>query len=327
MQKKIVVLGTGGTIAGTAANAADNLAYRAAQLPIDALLKAIPTLSSAPGALALESAQIMQLDSKDMGPSHWRELAMQAQAHLVRADVVGLVITHGTDTLEETAFFLAHVLPATLLIHKPVVMTGAMRPATALAPDGPQNLRDAVTLACDKGARGVLVAFAGVVHAAHHVQKINPYRLDAFDSGEAGPLGLVEEGAVRWLHPCPVRDACESPFPLERLQLPIWPRVDIVMSHACGNGGFVRALTRVPLPGDDLVRGIVVAGTGNGTIHHDLADALLEAQAQGIRVVRSSRCGGGAMVHGSAQNDGIVAAAAPTPVKARIALMLDLMRQ
>lgn len=327
MQKKIVVLGTGGTIAGAAANAADNLGYLAAQLPIDALLKAIPTMDRAPGPLALESAQIMQLDSKDMGPSHWRELAMQTQSHLARAEVVGLVITHGTDTLEETAFFLAHVLPAKLLIHKPVVLTGAMRPATALAPDGPQNLRDAIALCCDEGARGVLVAFAGVVHAAQHVQKINPYRLDAFDSGVAGPLGLVEEGAVRWLHPCPVLDGCESPFPLERLQLPIWPRVDIVMSHACSNGGIVRALTRAPLPGDDPVCGIVVAGTGNGTIHHDLADALLEAQGQGIRVVRSSRCGAGPMVQGTAQNDGIVATIAPTPAKARIALMLDLLRQ
>lgn len=326
MQKKIVVLGTGGTIAGTAQSAADNVGYRAAQLSIASLLKAVPGLDAALGTLALESEQIMQLDSKDVGPAHWRELAIQAHAHLAREDVVGLVITHGTDTLEESAFFLSQVLPAQLLGHKPVVLTGAMRPATALAPDGPQNLRDAIAVCCDKNARGVLVAFAGTVHAAQYVQKTHPYRLAAFDSGEAGPLGLVEEGVVRWLHPCPHLDGAGVPFPMDRLQKPVWPRVDIVLSHACANGAMVRALTRAPQPCDDAVCGIVVAGTGNGTIHQDLEDALLAAQAQGIRVVRSSRCSLGTIVQGPyPRAGGIARAAAPTPVKARIALMLDLM--
>lgn len=327
MQKKIVVLGTGGTIAGTAPNAADNVGYRAAQLPIGSLLQRVPAMDAALGALALESEQIMQLDSKDVGPAHWRVLAVKAQAQLARADVVGLVITHGTDTLEETAFFLSQVLPVQMLNHKPVVMTGAMRPATGLAPDGPQNLRDAIAVCRDKAARGVLAVFAGMVHAAQHVQKTHPYRVDAFDSGEAGPLGVIEEGVVRWLHPCMVRDGAGLPFPLERLQLPVWPRVDVVLSHACSTGAVVRALSRAPQPGDDAVGGIVVAGTGNGTIHQDLEDALLEAQAQGIRVVRSSRCSDGAIVRGPEPGDGIAISVAPTPVKARIALMLDLMRQ
>jgi L-asparaginase len=327
MQKRIVVMGTGGTIAGTAPSATDNVGYRSAQLPIDVLLQVLPAIEMACGVVELESVQLMQLDSKDMASTHWRELALQAQAHLARAEVVGLVIAHGTDTLEETAFFLSRVLPTKLLGQKPVVMTGAMRPATALAPDGPQNLRDAIAVCYDKGATGVLVAFAGVVHAAQCVQKIHPYRLNAFDSGESGPMGLVEEGAVRWLHACPAQDASASPFPLERLQSPDWPRVDIVMSHACANGAMVRALTRAPQHGDHAVRGIVVAGTGNGTVHKDLEDALLEAQAQGIRIVRSSRCSAGAMVQGPAQSDGIGTATSTTPVKARIDLMLDLMRQ
>jgi L-asparaginase len=327
MQKKIVVLGTGGTIAGTAPNASDNVGYRAAQLPIGSLLNSVPALDASLGTLVLESEQIMQLDSKDVGPEHWRALAMQAQAQLARADVVGLVITHGTDTLEETAFFLAQVLPAQLLNHKPVVMTGAIRPATSLAPDGPQNLRDSIAVCRDKAARGVLVAFAGMVHAAQYVQKIHPYRLAAFDSGEAGPLGLIEEGVVRWLHPCRALDVVGMPFQLEWLQSLVWPRVDLVLSHACANGAMVRALTKTPQLGDDAVGGIVVAGSGNGTIHKDLEDALLAAQAQGIRVIRSSRCTAGAIVQGPEQSDVIARAAAPTPVKARIALMLDLMRQ
>lgn len=327
MQKKIVVLGTGGTIAGAALNAADNVGYRAAQLPIGSILKTVPQLDASLGTLVLESEQIMQLDSKDLDPVHWREMAMQAQAQLARADVVGLVMTHGTDTLEETAYFLSQVLPTQLLSHKPVVITGAIRPATALMPDGPQNLRDAIAVCSDKAARGVLVAFAGMVHASQQVQKTHPYRLAAFDSGEAGPLGLIEEGAVRWLHPCLALDGASLPFPLERLQSPVWPRVEIVLSHACATGAIVRALTRTPQAGDDMVRGIVVACTGNGTIHHDLEDALLEAQTQGIRVVRSSRCSAGAMVQGPELRDGFASSAAPTPVKARIALMLDLMRQ
>lgn len=327
MQKKIVVLGTGGTIAGTAQSADDNVGYRAAQLSIGSLLKMVPALDAALGALALESEQIMQLDSKDMAPVHWRELALQVQVHLAREEVLGLVITHGTDTLEESAYFLSQVLSAQLLGHKSVVLTGAMRPASALAPDGPQNLRDAVAVCCDKAAKGVLVAFAGTVHAAQHVQKSHPYRLGAFDSGEAGPLGLIEEGAVRWLHACPHLDGVDLPFPLERLQNPVWPRVDIVLSHACANGTMVRALTRAPLPDDDAICGIVVAGTGNGTVHQDLEDALLEAQKQGIRVVRSSRCSAGVIVQGSEQSVLIERSAASSPVKARITLMLDLMRQ
>jgi L-asparaginase len=327
MKKKIVVMGTGGTIAGTAASAADNVGYRAAQLPIGSLLQAVPAINKALGALVLESEQVMQIDSKDMGPTHWRELALRAQTHLARADVMALVVTHGTDTLEESAFFLSQVLPAQLLSHKPIVMTGAMRPATALVSDGPQNLRDAIAVCGSTGARGVLVVFAGVIHAAHHVQKNHPYRLNAFDSGEAGPVGVIEEGAVRWLHPCPALDETASPFPLERLQSQAWPRVDIVMSHACANGAMVRALIREPMAGDDAVRGIVVAGTGNGSVHHDLEDALHDAQARGVRVVRSSRCSAGAIVQGSANSDVIAISAACTPVKARIALMLDLMRQ
>lgn len=326
MHKKIVVLGTGGTIAGTAQSAADNVGYRAAQLSIESLLMAVPGLDAALGTLALESEQIMQLDSKDVGPTQWRELAKRTHAHLTRSDVVGLVITHGTDTLEESAFFLSQVLPPQLLGHKPVVLTGAMRPATALAPDGPQNLRDAIAVCVDKLARGVLVTFAGTVHAAQYVQKIHSYRLAAFDSGEAGPMGLVEEGAVRWLHPCPHFDMEGDSYPLERLQQIVWPRVDIVLSHACANGAIVRALTRAPLPGDDAVCGIVVAGTGNGTVHQDLEDALLEAQTQGVRVVRSSRCSLGTIVQGPNPRAGITCSVAPTPVKARIALMLDLMR-
>jgi L-asparaginase len=152
---KIVILGTGGTIAGAGG----------------------------------------QVDSKDMGFEVWRELALRCAHWLADTTVKGIVITHGTDTLEETAWFLQSVLAA----GKPVVLTCAMRPATALAPDGPQNILDAVTVALDPLATGVVAVCAGVVHSARDVQKDHPYRLDAFSSGDAGPLGFVEENAVRWV--------------------------------------------------------------------------------------------------------------------------------
>jgi len=181
MQSKcetVVVLGTGGTIAGTAARATDNVGYAAARLGVAQLVRAVPALAGWP----LEAEQVAQVDSKDMDHATWRALALRCAHHLARADIAGLVVTHGTDTLEETAWFLQRVLaPA-----KPVVLTAAMRPATALLADGPQNLLDAVTVASWPGARGVVAVLAGRVHGARDVRKVHTYRVDAFASGDAG---------------------------------------------------------------------------------------------------------------------------------------------
>ncbi|MGL6110903.1 MAG: asparaginase, partial [Rubrivivax sp.] len=143
----VVVLGTGGTIAGTAANAADNVGYSAAQLGVQALLASVPALAGRP----TECEQVAQVDSKDLSHALWLLLARRVAHHLQRPEVCGAVIAHGTDTLEETAFFLHAVLAP----GKPVVLTAAMRPATSLLADGPQNLLDAVTVAREPGARGV----------------------------------------------------------------------------------------------------------------------------------------------------------------------------
>jgi L-asparaginase len=233
------------------------------------------------------------------------------------------VVTHGTDTLEETAFFLSLVLPADLLSEKPVVLTCAMRPASSSSPDGPQNVLDATAVARCGTARGVLVACAGTIHSARTVQKVHTYRLDAFDSGDAGPLGYVEEGRVRWTHACPATDAdLPRRFPQE-LGINAMPRVEIVMSYVGATGATVRTLC-MPASGDvPPVRGIVVAGTGNGTIHADLEAALFEVQARGIRVVRASRCAYGRVVIGSGAG-GLPDSAGLSPVKARIALILEL---
>ena len=183
INKKLVVLGTGGTIAGTAATAGDNIGYTAAQVGVAQLLLAIPALAQMPCVLVSE--QVAQIDSKDMSHAVWQALAERASHFLAQPDVQGIVITHGTDTLEETAYFLHAVLPAPLLAAKPVVLTCAMRPASAMVPDGPQNLLDACAVALTPGAAGVVAVCAGSVHGAVDVQKQHTYRVDAFSSGDS----------------------------------------------------------------------------------------------------------------------------------------------
>jgi L-asparaginase len=309
MQSKtstVVILGTGGTIAGTAAVPSDNVGYSAAQLGVAQLVAAVPALAD----LSVEAEQVAKVDSKDMDFAIWRRLAERVAHHLARPTVSGIVITHGTDTLEETAYFLQRVLAP----RKAVVLAAAMRPATSLLADGPQNLLDAVRLARSDGACGVLAVLAGQVHSGLDVRKRHPYRLDAFDSGDAGVLGHMEEGVLRRHRAWPQGDA------LGLDHLPAhpahFPRVDIVMSYAGAGGALVRALCR------DGVQGIVVAGTGNGSLHHQLEAALLEAQAAGVRVVRSTRCGAGTVL--AARDDALPGAGVLTPVQARVELILQL---
>lgn len=312
--KKIVILGTGGTIAGTAALAGDNLGYTAAQVGIGTLVAALPALAA--GDAELVSEQVAQIDSKDMDFGVWRVLALRVAHCLAQSDVQGIVITHGTDTLEETAFFLQAVLdPA-----KPVVLTCAMRPATALVPDGPQNLLDAVAVALHDGARGVVAVCAGVIHSAVDVQKAHTYRLDAFSSGDAGPIGYVEEGGLRLMRNWPSAHAGHAQTAIKTIAGvgdDAWPRVEIVMNYAGVGGQTVRALMA------DGVQGLVVAGTGNGTLHHGLEAALLEVQSAGVRVVRATRCPEGRVL--PKPGDALDDSQGLSPVKARVALLLELL--
>lgn len=313
---RLVLLGTGGTIAGRAAQAADNVGYVAGQVGAGDLVAAVPALAGLP----LDVEQIAQVDSKDMGLAVWQALARRIAVHLERPEVQAVVVTHGTDTIEETAFLLHRVLqPA-----KPVVLTCAMRPSTALAPDGPQNLSDAVAVARHAGAAGVVVVCAGLVHGARDVNKVHTYRLDAFDSGDAGPLACVEEGRVRTFRPWHHMSA-QGAFDvgaLDRLLAAEWlPRVELVTSHADADGHLVQAM--LAMPGDRPLRGIVVAGTGNGTVHKALMGALEEARAQGVRVRLASRCANGRVVAHPGLAFGEVSDL--SAVKARLALALDLL--
>jgi L-asparaginase len=312
--QRLVILGTGGTIAGRAAQAGDNVGYVAGQVGVADLLAAVPALAN----VALDVEQVAQLDSKDMGLPVWQALAKRLLVHLNDAQVSALILTHGTDTLEETAFMLQRLLqPA-----KPVVLTCAMRPASALVPDGPQNLADAVAVAQQAGA-GVVVVCAGQVHGALEVEKVHTYRLDAFDSGDRGPLACVEEGQLRHFRSWGAHShgAHEKALLDRFLAAETLPRVELVTSHADADGSLVRALMA---PGASRpLRGIVVAGTGNGTVHEALTDALNAAQVQGVRVVLATRCARGRVVpHAGLPFEH---SAGLSPVKARLALALDLL--
>ena len=315
MKKIIVVLGMGGTIAGRSVNAADNIGYTAAQLHVEDLVTAA---YGSPVPFAIEIEQIAQLDSKDMSFSALSVLAQRVVYWLSLDDVQGVVITYGTDTLEEAAFFLQQVCSPV----KPVVLTCAMRPATALMPDGPQNLRDALTVALDASASGVLVMCAGRVHTAKDVQKSHTYMLDAFTSGDAGCVAYVEEGVVRRVGRWPLAG---EDFVVNALKIitemtqrsDTWPSVEIVMNYVGASGRMVDALV------DLGIQGIVVAGTGNGTIHRCLENALLRAQDNGVVVVISTRCANGRVL--SAPGSVIPNSAGLGPAKARIALIFQLL--
>ena len=310
----IVILGTGGTIAGLSASASDNIGYTAAQVGVEQLVATIASLTDAGPVL---TEQVAQIDSKDMSFGVWAQLAARVDHYLAREDVGGIVITHGTDTIEETAFFLQSVCqPA-----KPVVLTCAMRPASALVPDGPQNVIDALAVARHPGASGVTVVCAGTIHSALDVQKVHTYQLDAFSSGDGGPIGFIEEETLRLIRNWPLAPVIRAQAAIKIraavASLADWPRVEIVMNYAGASGLLVDALVA------QGVQGLVVACTGNGTVHHDLEATLLQAQAAGVRVVRATRCVNGRVLPKPGDllpdSDGL------SPVKARVALMLELL--
>ena len=306
---RIVILGTGGTIAGTAADPDDHVGYTAAQLGIDTLVAAVPALAG----LDLESEQVAQLDSKDMDFATWQRLARRVAHHLARDEVGGVVVTHGTDTMEETAYFLQRVLaPA-----KPVVLTGAMRPATARDADGPRNLADAVTLARDGRVVGVSVVMAGRAWAAAEVRKRHTRSLQAFDAGAAEPLALIEPGQAT-----SVRASTPASLPglgLACLETEVatWPRVEIVLNHAGADG------RSVDLMSGHGVAGWIAAGTGNGNLSRPLESALRRAAQSGQRVWRCSRCADGEVV--GADDAEIRISPLASAVQARVEMLLRML--
>ena len=296
MSGRVLILGTGGTIAGVADSPAQGTGYRAATLSVDQLVAAVPALA----AFDLETLQVAQVDSKDMSFAIWADLHREVVSGLKDGQLDGIVITHGTDTLEETAYFLARTLTAA----KPVVLTAAMRPATALSADGPQNLLDAVRVATDAGAAGVRVCVHGRVFPGHAVRKRHPYALDAFATSRE-ETATLEEG---WY-----TTPAGLPEPLRFDPGLAWAWVEIVWSHAGQDGRTVDALVAAG------VQGLVIAATGNGTLAEPLLEAVRRAQRAGVEIVVVSRCAEGHIVGQPAHG---LPCLGVTPVQARVELLL-----
>lgn len=306
----VVILATGGTIAGRAASRTDTTGYVAGAVGIEALLAGVPELAD----FALEHEAVAAIDSKDMDAATWQRLAARVAAHLARDEVAGVVVTHGTDTVEETAWFLQRVLAPS----KPVVLTAAMRPSTAVSADGPANLLDAVSLAQrgDAGVRGVLLCFGGAVFAPRGLRKLHTLQTQAFGTNDAGPVARLDGGALRVFRDWPSGEA----LGLEAIAAPAeaWPRVEIVLNHAGADGAMVDAAVA------SGARGLVVAGTGHGTISSRLAAALERARASGVRVMRASRCAFGPVLPASGEDADQVSGEL-SAAQARVELQLRLM--
>ncbi len=311
---RIRLLATGGTIAG--AQTTGGRGYQAGKFSIDALVEAVPQLAT---LARLEIEQVAAIGSQDMNEAVWLKLAARTQAALDVADIAGAVITHGTDTMEETAFFL------NLVVHsdKPVVLVGAMRPATAISADGPMNLYNAIAVAGHPSSRGrgVLVVANDEIHFAREIAKTDTTQVGTFNSGHRGLAGLVNAGRLHLYAPPVRRHTAQSEFSLAGI--PALPRVDIVYAHA----GMGRELIDAAVKAG--ARGLVIAGVGDGNLGAVALAAAAEAAKGGVAVVRSSRTGGGVVERNIEVDDdkfGFIASDELNPQKARVLLQLGLTR-
>lgn len=310
----IHILATGGTIAGAGASATKTN-YSAGQVAIGSLLDAVPQLNEIAN---ITGEQIVSIGSQDMNDDVWLTLAKRIN-ELLAGDVDGIVITHGTDTMEETAYFLN----LTVKSDKPVVLTGAMRPSTALSADGPLNLYNAVVTACAKESKGkgVLVAMNGLILGAHGTQKMNTVSVETFQAPDCGALGYIFNGKVFYNNETLKRHTTNSVFDVTGLNR--LPKVGIVYSYSN-----VEADVMDPFLNNDY-KGIVHAGVGNGNYHKNLFPQLLKAREKGILVVRSSRVPTGPTTLDGEVDDAqyqFVASEELNPQKARVLLMLALTR-
>lgn len=309
----IHILATGGTIAGTGSSATSSN-YTAGQVAISTLLKAVPELNNIAN---ITGEQVVRIGSQDMNDDVWLTLAKRINELLRRPDIDGIVITHGTDTMEETAYFLN----LTVKSDKPVVLVGAMRPSTALSADGPLNLYNAVVVAGAKESmgKGVLVAMNGLVLGAESVLKMNTIDVQTFQAPNSGALGYIFNGKVHYNMLPLKKHTTQSIFDVTRLTS--LPKVGIVYSYSNIEADMVRPLL------DNGYRGIIHAGVGNGNIHKNIFPLLIDARRKGILVVRSSRVPTGPTTLDAEVNDAeyqFVASQELNPQKSRVLLMLAL---
>ena len=311
----IVVLATGGTIAGAAATDVQ-AGYTSGQVGVDQLLAAVPQTKKLAN---LKGEQISNIGSQDMNDEVWIKLATRINELLARPDVSGIVITHGTDTIEETAYFL------NLVVHssKPVVLTASMRPSTALSADGPLNFYNAVAVAASKEApnRGVLVVVNDWIHGARSLTKTSTTAVQTFMSPQSGLIGTVAYGDIDFYRAPQGKNTTNSEFNVDKNT--VLPRVDIIMATENMDGVLINAAAAAG------AKGIVIAGVGNGNMNKASVDAAANAVKKGVVVVRSSRVATGLVGRNVELDDdklGFIASDELNPQKARILLSLALLK-
>jgi L-asparaginase len=314
-QPSVVVLATGGTIAGAAASDVQ-AAYTSGQVGVEQLLAAVP---QAKKLAALRGEQISNIGSQDMNDEVWLKLARRVNELAAMPDVDGIVITHGTDTIEETAYFLNLVVKT----QKPVVLTAAMRPSTALSADGPLNFFNAVGVAANKDAagRGVLVVVNDWIHGASSLTKASTTAVQTFLSPLRGLIGTVNYGECEFFRGPVGKNTLGSEFSLDGVSA--LPRVDIVMAHENMDGAIIDAAVAAG------AKGLVIAGVGNGNMTKSALDALAAQAKKGIVCVRSSRVVTGRVGRNVEVDDdklALVASDDLNPQKARVLLRLALLR-
>ena len=311
----VVVLATGGTIAG-AAGTNVQAGYTSGQVGVDQLLAAVP---EAKKLANLKGEQISNIGSQDMNDSVWIKLATRTNELLAQPDVSGVVITHGTDTIEETAYFLNLVIKSP----KPVVLTAAMRPSTALSADGPLNFYTAVAVAANKDAagRGVMVVVNDWIHGAASLTKTSTTAVQTFLSPLSGLVGTIAYGNIEWYRNGIGRNTSKSEFSVTPTT--VLPRVDIIMAYENMDGKLIEAAAA------DGAKGIVIAGVGNGNMTKAAVEALAAQAKKGIVCVRSSRVTTGQVGRDVEVDDdkyNFVASLALNPQKSRVLLRLALLQ-
>src|SRR6188474_1935913 len=271
----VVVLATGGTIAGAAASDVQ-AAYTSGQVGVEQLLAAVP---QAKKLANMRGEQISNIGSQDMNDEVWIKLATRVNQLAAMPDVAGIVITHGTDTIEETAYFLNLVVKS----KKPVVLTAAMRPATALSADGPLNFYNAVAVAANKNAagRGVLVVINDWIHGAASLTKTSTTAVQTFLSPQSGLIGTIAYGVPEWYRGPVGKNTVTSEFSVDKST--VLPRVDIIMAYENMDGKIIDAAAA------SGAKGLVIAGVGNGNMTKSALDALAAQAKKGIVCVRSTR--------------------------------------
>ena len=312
----IVILATGGTIAGAGASSTGS-AYTSGQVKIEAMIDAVPNIRNLAN---LRGEQIANVGSQDMNVKVWLDLAKRINELLKGGDVDGIVITHGTDTQEETAYFLNLVVKS----DKPVVLTGSMRPSTALSADGPLNMYNAVALAASPKAKGygVMVVMNDEIHSAQGVKKMMSTPVQTFQSPDAGMIGTVIFGDVQLYHKPHGMHTVSSEFSVDGVKE--LPRVDIVYACADMSTDLIDIMVKAG------AKGIVIAGVGDGNMNAGTLEAAKKATKNGITVVRATRVPIGAVLINGEVNDkefGTICSDELNPQKARVLLMLALLKK